>query len=847
MCVQCSAGTFQRLSGRDYCSHCEPGKFAAAEGQSSCTDCAYKSCEDGRYLDNCLGASNGTCALCSRGQFRTQGAILPGCAGCPYGKFQPRSGAPACHVCPAGKTTDFVKTSTGFSAPAATECLKTSGGLVFNHTSGKFEAAEEPDVEKCDMKFCVDTCLPFKHCVEEESRDAGCVAMPSECATRCTACGKEEAGVADVGETPASADDLAALAAMGMTGDAAAMAAMGGSEPSDADQAEMDAEDAANAAQAAAALQAAQAAIEAQDTPAEDAVALAAMGGGGGSSGLGADLPPTGLSADDQLALAAMGTHTTSHVVSVTDDSHFDLAALMNSGAGFDAAVDGSGGGGGGSGSGLPDFAAELHALMDDDPHAFGQFDQSGNVGSGTCMGGFISDLDLYLDCEQMIGFVAIVNSDEANLDKLAKLAKIEKSTDMVGPGGNALLVANNSNLLNLQGLSQLNFVAGGLTIEDNPILHDASGVGSNLHSVGINDNGESIVIRNNPSLVEAGEWDVPSTDGSLTVEDNLVLSHLAGFSSYKKVGGSVVIRFNEMLSDISGLQNINSVGTDKNGNSLVIVQNPLLHDLQGLRGLQGLLDGAVHISDNAALRTLDGLSQVLGIGFDAQGVSLNITNNDNLESISGLSGVAGKLGGSVVVMHNPSLKVLSGLQQISELGADNGGGSLTVKMNDILTNMLGFEGLTAVDGAVQVAHNDMLQSLQGLDHLNVVRGKNAAGQSVVVENNKLLADVDALQGLSGQLKGSITVAHNKVLKSLEGFKGVNGVSGSNAFGNSVEVILNEQLESLVGLQGLHGHVDGAIVIDENAALKSLKGLENVASIDHANSRPGTPGLSCSL
>ena len=53
-----------------------------------------------------------------------------------------------------------------------------------------------------------------------------------------------------------------------------------------------------------------------------------------------------------------------------------------------------------------------------------------------------------------------------------------------------------------------------------------------------------------------------------------------------------------------------------------------------------------------------------------------------------------------------------------------------------------------------------------------------------------------------------------------------------------VEVTANttvEQLESLVGLEGLHGHVDGAIVIDENAALKSLEGLENVASIDHAN------------
>ena len=158
---------------------------------------------------------------------------------------------------------------------------------------------------------------------------------------------------------------------------------------------------------------------------------------------------------------------------------------------------------------------------------------------------------------------------------------------------------------------------------------------------------------------------------GSLTIEENMILSQIKGFDGLQKLGGGVKIQFNPKLHDISGLENLNSVGKDSQGNSVIVVENPVLDSVKGLRGLQGLLQGAVHISANSALKNLNGMEQVLGIGYDEHGVSLNITNNDKLESVDGLSGVQGRLNGSVVVMLNPSLAVLSGLQQLSELGAD--------------------------------------------------------------------------------------------------------------------------------------------------------------------------------
>ena len=107
------------------------------------------------------------------------------------------------------------------------------------------------------------------------------------------------------------------------------------------------------------------------------------------------------------------------------DNTEFDINALMNH---VDGAV---------TPPPTPSFADQLHALQDDDPMLFGAYDGTGNIGGGSCMGGFVSELDLYVDCQKIMGFLAIVNSNEGNLDKLAKLTKIEKHADMAGPRGN--------------------------------------------------------------------------------------------------------------------------------------------------------------------------------------------------------------------------------------------------------------------------------------------------------------------------------------------------------------------------------------------------------------------------
>jgi hypothetical protein len=181
-----------------------------------------------------------------------------------------------------------------------------------------------------------------------------------------------------------------------------------------------------------------------------------------------------------------------------------------------------------------PGFEEQLAELQDDDPTTFGSYDASGVIGAGTCMGGFIKDLDLYLDCRQLLGFLAIVNTEESHLDKLSKLREVSYLQDMGGPGGNGVFIANNSRLASTAGLAGLSLVAGAIVIEGNALLPAVSGLGDNLLQLGSNYEGQSVTIRNNAGLLDVGNWDLSGgvLPGGITVTENVLLQEITGMSS---------------------------------------------------------------------------------------------------------------------------------------------------------------------------------------------------------------------------------------------------------------------------------------------------------------------------
>jgi hypothetical protein len=129
------------------------------------------------------------------------------------------------------------------------------------------------------------------------------------------------------------------------------------------------------------------------------------------------------------------------------------------------------------------------------------------------------------------------------------------------------------SDITNLNGLSSLSSVEGGLYIYDNPILSSFIGL-DNLSSVG-----ENLIITENSNLTSLSGLDnLTSVGGELGIDFNLALTSLSGLDNLSSVEGDLYVYDNSVLTSLSGLENLRSVGGD-----LTIVNNESLTSLTGL------------------------------------------------------------------------------------------------------------------------------------------------------------------------------------------------------------------------------------------------------------------------
>jgi hypothetical protein len=473
----------------------------------------------------------------------------------------------------------------------------------------------------------------------------------------------------------------------------------------------------------------------------------------------------TASPADAQIGSLGAGVQT------IVNEDDFDLNAILNSGTGVDVDAEPSSTAVADptatqppTAEGTPSFLQQLMALQDDDPTVFHDYNDVAPLATGECMGGFITDLDLYLDCETMVGFLAIVNVDDPDLSKLSKLTSITSLDDMVGPDGNGLVITNNTNLLSTDGLGNLALITGGVEVMGNPVLTNPTiGQMGMMLSLGTNDQGNSITFVNNALLTDIY---LPETviPGGILVASNELLTHITA-EALTEMGGALSVMDNALLGGIN-MPLLSSVGNNTNGDSLVVLSNGKLQNLDELKDLQGALAGAIKISLNPMLANIDGLNKVISCGQDGSGVSLSITGNAVLGSVDGLAGMEGSVPGAVVVIENPSLKTLAGLQGISEIGADEQGSALEIKTNKALKDLLGFSGLETVDGGITIEGNDALTTLHGLENIKSINGRNKYGNSLEILWNDNLVEVGSLEALI-QLQGGLLIENNPLLESI--------------------------------------------------------------------------------
>ena len=182
--------------------------------------------------------------------------------------------------------------------------------------------------------------------------------------------------------------------------------------------------------------------------------------------------------------------------------------------------------------------------------------------------------------------------------DILSSLTGLENITSL----GGSLVVAGNDALFDLTGLEGLTAIGANLEARSNSYLINFTGL-DNVTSIGggfylyFNNNLSSFDGLNNLTSI-AGGMELGATVFGIIL-NNPALESLTGLGNLTSVGGPLKIRYCDILTSLSGLDNINSSSIE----NLVITHNPLLSTCAVLSVCEYLASpaGTITIQANAS------------------------------------------------------------------------------------------------------------------------------------------------------------------------------------------------------------------------------------------------------
>ena len=179
--------------------------------------------------------------------------------------------------------------------------------------------------------------------------------------------------------------------------------------------------------------------------------------------------------------------------------------------------------------------------------------------------------------------------------------------------------------------------------------------------------------------------------EGSLFIEDT-ALTSLDGMQAVERVNGTLGIRYNALLEDISALQSLEIVD-----GALYVENNLLSSTLDGLGSLT-YVGASFKVENNSALEIIDNMS------LSRVGAKLVVYSHTALESID--FDALTSVGGDITITDNPNLLSLS-VNALETAGFDvqDSNVDLLVEFNTKL-EMASFSSLRQVEGYVQIAHN---------------------------------------------------------------------------------------------------------------------------------------------
>lgn len=286
-----------------------------------------------------------------------------------------------------------------------------------------------------------------------------------------------------------------------------------------------------------------------------------------------------------------------------------------------------------------------------------------------------------------------------------------------------------------------------------------------------------NISISSQAQVNEIGSRCYSGIEGDLSIDVYSKID-LSPLLSLRFISGSLIImesyyqssyEVGNYLTSLNGLHNVEYIGTMDFSN---------LRSLTTLVGLEGLKEvGNVYITDNTKLRNLRGLGNLRKCGV------LRVSTCDSFGGLTGLDNLEEAT--ALQFNRNPFLHSLHGMPKLKSVGNLALWGNIRIRS---LTGL--FETAPLSIGDLWISHSD-IKDLKGF-----------LSEDIKVTN-------------------SLDLNSNNLLTSLEGLHISDEI-------RNISITRNESLTDIGALKDVR-HIKRMLVIERNAKLESLDGLENLA------------------
>ena len=308
-------------------------------------------------------------------------------------------------------------------------------------------------------------------------------------------------------------------------------------------------------------------------------------------------------------------------------------------------------------------------------------------------------------DTTNQTEFLFYIINDQDDVDQF-KATKIYGNLEIDGEGIQNLsrlstltsvgaIVIENTQLTDLQGLHNLQYLTGKVHLENNPILEDVSAL-SNISTQII-----TLELIKNPSLNDITGLNIAETADRIRIE-NMPIQNLDVFTNIKYVN-DLILRELQQLNSIEGLiglenindylmlegiSRLNSLNGFNNIQSLDIDLNFVdLHidDFQGFNGLTSCK--SINISNMSELQTLNGFDNL-----ELVSGPINISDCSQIDSFDGFPVLTSA--GGLTINNLYSLLTLGDLSNLTTIEDD-----LLIIENNFLTDLCGIQSLIINEG----------------------------------------------------------------------------------------------------------------------------------------------------